>query len=493
MLSTATPSNNSSQTLLPSDQPPDPSLASSGPSLVLATGTTTSKMLIDSSATTHQPCPPLAPSQQFSYAKAVTGWKIASASPLGGNQWTPVGANDLIPGERNGEPALNVSPDFKNKICAPWQRTLVVRLLGLKIGFVTLCSTLRSLWKPAGNMEILDLDHDCFLVKLDNEKDYFRALRDGSWVIFDHYLAVQQWTPHFKVSDPLPKKMIVWVQLPALKIHFYHKEVLTTLGNLIGRIIKLDYHTLNRQRAKFARLAVEVDLAKHLVPQIWLDDVWQKVEYENLSAVCFECGKIGHDAAECPQIFRISPPATLAITGLVAATETAEQVVDEPNPGFGPWMRVSRKGRRNLRDHKKKGKSEIDIKSQNQGNQTNSGKVGSNNKERLIPSPTPTSLPKVSQQRSSGQDKKVGNMKKKVEEGKKGKAIMILEMADNSVSILGLGPSRNPTLTIVSKAVSAANRASSSAHLPQCTLARFHPRRNSAMGPPLSCSPISRR
>ncbi|CAL1354545.1 unnamed protein product [Linum trigynum] len=69
--------------------------------------------------------------------------------------------------------------------------------------------------------------------------------------------------------------MIVWVQLPALEIHFYHKEVLTTLGNLIGRTIKLDYHTLNQQRAKFARLAIEV-LGKHLVPRIWLDDAWKK-------------------------------------------------------------------------------------------------------------------------------------------------------------------------------------------------------------------------
>ncbi|CAI0393618.1 unnamed protein product [Linum tenue] len=127
-------------------------------------------------------------------------------------------------------------------------------------------------------MEIKDLDHDCFLVKLDNEQDYFRALTDGPWVIFDHYLVVQQWTPSFKASDPLPKTMIVWVQFPALKIHFYHKEVVTTLGNLIGRTIKLDYHTLTQQRAKFARLAVEVDLSKQLVPRIWLDDAWQKVE-----------------------------------------------------------------------------------------------------------------------------------------------------------------------------------------------------------------------
>ncbi|CAI0559187.1 unnamed protein product [Linum tenue] len=64
-------------------------------------------------------------------------------------------------------------------------------------------------------MEVMDLDHDCFLVKLDNEQDYFKALTDGPWTIFDHYILVQQWSPRFKTSDPLPKKMIVWVQLPA--------------------------------------------------------------------------------------------------------------------------------------------------------------------------------------------------------------------------------------------------------------------------------------
>ncbi|CAI0381043.1 unnamed protein product [Linum tenue] len=121
--------------------------------------------------------------------------------------------------------------------------------------------------------------------------------------------------------------MIVWVQLPALKIHFYHKEVLTMLGNLIGRTIKLDFHTLNRQRAKFARLAVEVDLSKDLVPRIWLDDAWQKVEYENLPVVCFDCEKIGHTATSCPHRQLANPTTTLVISG-------------ETLPAFGPWMRL---------------------------------------------------------------------------------------------------------------------------------------------------------
>ncbi|CAI0380090.1 unnamed protein product [Linum tenue] len=210
----------------PSDQPPDKGLATE-PNILPTSFLTTppngspADMLVDQndpsglpSSQTSKDSPTITgeqangPQPRFSYAGVVSGWKTPTQPQLLLNQWTPVGEKDLIPGERNGEPALSVSSSFKTKICAPWQRALVVRLLGTKIGLSTLYSRLRSLWRPTGQLEVLDLDHDCFLVKLGNEQDYFRALTDGPWVIFDHYLVVQQWTPNFKVSDPLPKTMI---------------------------------------------------------------------------------------------------------------------------------------------------------------------------------------------------------------------------------------------------------------------------------------------
>ncbi|CAL1358153.1 unnamed protein product [Linum trigynum] len=145
--------------------------------------------------------------------------------------------------------------------------------------------------------------------------------------------------------------MIVWVQLPALKVHLYHKEILHMLGNLIGRTIKLDYHTLTQQRAKFARLAVEVDLSKPLVPRIWLDDEWQAVEYENIPAACFECGRIGHVSSACPLLHPTTSP--------VKAVQASPAATTEEQPGFGPWMLVTRKSRRNSRDLTVKGKAEI--------------------------------------------------------------------------------------------------------------------------------------
>ncbi|CAL1413223.1 unnamed protein product [Linum trigynum] len=57
-------------------------------------------------------------------------------------------------------------------------------------------------------MEVFAMDKDFFLVKLGNDQDYFKALSDGPWVIFDHYLVVQQWTPAFRFTDKLPNPVL---------------------------------------------------------------------------------------------------------------------------------------------------------------------------------------------------------------------------------------------------------------------------------------------
>ncbi|CAI0397573.1 unnamed protein product [Linum tenue] len=223
--------------------------------------------------------------------------------------------------------------------------------------------------------------------------------------------------------------MIVWVQLPALKVHFYHKEVLHMLGNLIGRTIKLDYHTLTQQRAKFARLAVEVDLSKPLVPRIWLDDEWQAVEYENIPTACFECGRIGHVSAACPLLQPTTSPVK-AVQGL----QTSPTATAEEQPGFGPWMLVTRKSRRNSRDSTVKGKTEISSNGQmgKTGKEVAMIKGGDNlpNKDAVIISRN---------DRSGGQEKKGRSGNKTGGDSRKGKEKMGSEPALEK-GLLGPGP-----------------------------------------------------
>ncbi|CAL1380491.1 unnamed protein product [Linum trigynum] len=138
--------------------------------------------------------------------------------------------------------------------------------------------------------------------------------------------------------------MVVWIQFPAFLVHFYHKEILFTLGNMVGRAIKLDFHTQHQQRAKFARMAVELDLSKPLVTRIRLDGKWQYIEYENLPTCCFECGKIGHTSLSCPNLAAKNP---LPVAGVMCSN--APVTPPEDRSGFGPWMQVTRRSRRGTR------------------------------------------------------------------------------------------------------------------------------------------------
>ncbi|CAL1383723.1 unnamed protein product [Linum trigynum] len=347
----------------PSDRPPDEAPSPIDISQIPPTTSLVGESMAVDTPSAGSPTSSTPATTPISYARAVLGEKSGSAQEA--TSWTPIGEHDLVPSTYNGEPELKVSDGLKTKLSAPWQRSLVVRTLGIQISFTTFSNKVKMQWRPTGTLDILVLGPECFLAKFSNDTDYFRALTEGPWTIFDHYLLVQQWTPNFRLNNKLPNSMIVWVQLPAFPIHFYHREVLFSLGNMIGRTIKLDYHTLHQQRARFARIAVEIDLSKPLVMRIRLDGQWQYLEYENLPVVCFECGKIGHTESSCPNL--IAPPLPLALVESGSRSEITPATQPEEKVGFGPWMQVTRRSRRGNRNTEKGIMETANGESANQG------------------------------------------------------------------------------------------------------------------------------
>lgn len=123
---------------------------------------------------------------------------------------------------------------------------------------------------------MIDLENDFFLVKFKTEDDAQYALTQGPWSILGHYLTVQQWSPRFDCSTETIDSGVAWIRLPGMPLHYYHKRILRMLGQVIGKVIKIDYNTESGSRGKFARTAVELDLAKPLCSQFLLDGKLQK-------------------------------------------------------------------------------------------------------------------------------------------------------------------------------------------------------------------------
>lgn len=94
---------------------------------------------------------------------------------------------------------------------------------------------------------------------------------------------------------------LVWVRIPDLPVEFYSVEALGSIGNLIGKTIKIDRSTSIHDKGGFARICVEVDLHhKPLLPAFNILGEEKQIVYEGLHLVCFGCGKYGHEEHGCP-------------------------------------------------------------------------------------------------------------------------------------------------------------------------------------------------
>jgi hypothetical protein len=119
---------------------------------------------------------------------------------------------------------VHVSDEIFNEMCAPWKDTLVIKLLGKNLGFVTLRERLQSLWKLSSPFEIIDVGHGFFMVNFAEACDRAKVMEGGPWMIFYHYQAVQTWTPEFAAPTTRVDKTLVWIRFPTLSPVFIMKN-----------------------------------------------------------------------------------------------------------------------------------------------------------------------------------------------------------------------------------------------------------------------------
>jgi hypothetical protein len=233
----------------------------------------------------------------------------------------------------------------------PWQHAIIVKLLGKNLGFFGMRDRLKAIWKLTGDMEMLDVGYGFFMIKFDLEADRDKVISGGPWMIYDNYVAIRPWTKDFISSQVKINKTLVWIRFPSLGLEYYDESLLLALASAVGTPVKVDLHTLDASRGKFARVCIEIDLDKPVVGKVWFRDFWYHVEYEGLHLLCKCCGLYGHVARNCPTAGKRQDVGTPEMT---TATDTppadfsnlerpdAEEGIKEDDL-YGDWLVVDKR------------------------------------------------------------------------------------------------------------------------------------------------------
>lgn len=128
----------------------------------------------------------------------------------------------------------------------------------------------------------------------------------------------------------------VWVRISNLPVNFYHRVILMGIAEGLKKPIKVDLTTVRVERARFARVCVEVNLKKPLKGTIMVNGERDYVSYEGLSNICPTCGVFGHMVSVFPkraseQIMQQTMPGN--DTGLVRGEQVSDGFAEVRNIG----------------------------------------------------------------------------------------------------------------------------------------------------------------
>nr|POE82865.1 hypothetical protein CFP56_28270 [Quercus suber]POE82866.1 hypothetical protein CFP56_28271 [Quercus suber] len=136
--------------------------------------------------------------------------------------------------------AIPLPPHVREKIYASWKNNLIVKVVGKSFGYKALLLRLTGIWRPKGTISMIDLGYEFFLVRFTQLTDYLTTLERGPWFVGEHYLSVNKWEPEFQAAKATVTSLAAWIRLPDLPIEFFHPKILRSIGNRIGRFIRID-------------------------------------------------------------------------------------------------------------------------------------------------------------------------------------------------------------------------------------------------------------
>ncbi|KAI0515960.1 hypothetical protein KFK09_008631 [Dendrobium nobile] len=229
-------------------------------------------------------------------------------------------------------------------------KALVVKIFGENTPFYVISTDLRRQWDKFGKFHITGLGLGWFLCSFEDPKALESILLGGPWWIRGQVIGLDRWSVNF---NPMSLKGItspVWIRLNNLPLQCWDEVNICRISSLVGKPYLLDGNMFQWSRREYARVCVQIPLDLKLPKGVWVKGLagvfFQKVEYEGISNICSNCGKIGHALKTCNEVKeKVTLESSTALpTGVVGNQVTkvmaAKFVAEEGKVADNSWTLV---------------------------------------------------------------------------------------------------------------------------------------------------------
>lgn len=119
-------------------------------------------------------------------------------------------------------------------------------------------------WKQWGICYISDMTNGYFLVRCAYVEMLGAVLFEGPWSVNGMVFHLSYWHEHFQPVFANLSKAAIWLQLHHLPVEYRDGDLLETVTEHIGTLLKIDDHTLLLDWTKFAQVCLEIDFLQPL-------------------------------------------------------------------------------------------------------------------------------------------------------------------------------------------------------------------------------------
>lgn len=185
-----------------------------------------------------------------------------------------------------------------------WNSAILCYVVGANPPAHVMEGFVRRIWKNHKLDKVVMVKKGMFLVRF-HTMDMRDKVLTGHFFFDGKPLIMKPWSVDMDMEKEEIRSVPIWIQLK-LNIKYWGEKALFKIVNQIGKPVKRDSATTNRDKFHFARVLVDMPITHSLPDQVsFMDEhgelIKVDIKYEWKPSKCGVCKMVGHQDAECRQ------------------------------------------------------------------------------------------------------------------------------------------------------------------------------------------------